>query len=75
MSTRNSSQKSTSRHGVLRRTVAGIAAAGAIAFGGVGTMSATEASAAGVRQQTYIVQPSTVQVQGTTLPGGPRSKD
>lgn len=42
---------------VLRRTIAGLAAASAIAFGGVGTLSATEASAAGVRQQTYVVAP------------------
>lgn len=73
-SQQTSSQQTTSRHGALRRTMASLAA-GAIAFGGVGTLSATEALAAGVRQQTYVVQPSTVQVQTSTLTGSPRGKD
>lgn len=74
-SQQTSSQQTTSRHGALRRAMASLAAAGAIAFGGVGTLSATEALAAGVRQQTYVVQPSTVQVQTSTLTGSPRGKD
>lgn len=53
----------------LRRTIAGIAAASAIAFGGVGTLSAADAQAAGVKAATYVVAPSSVQVQtGTTVP-------
>ncbi|MEL4356499.1 MULTISPECIES: hypothetical protein [unclassified Luteococcus] len=62
------------RPSALRRAVAGLAAAGAIAFGGVGTLSVSDAQAAGVRQQTYVVQSATVQVQATST-GGSRARD
>ncbi|GAA1390717.1 hypothetical protein [Luteococcus peritonei] len=68
-----SNQTSTQRN-VLRRTMAGILAAGALAFGGMGTLSASDAQAAGVRQQTYVVQSSSLQVQADATPAN-RSKE
>lgn len=64
-----SSRTSTQRN-VLRRTLAGVLAAGAIAFGGLGTISTTDAQAAGVRQQTYVVQSSNLQVQSESTAAG-----
>lgn len=56
-----------SKQGTFRRTVAGIAAAGALAFGGLGTVGATDAHAASMRaSESYVVAPATVQVQSGT---------
>lgn len=66
------SNHTSSKQSTFRRTIAGIAAAGAIAFGGLGTISATDASAAGVRQQTYVVQSSAVQVQSNVTGSNPK---
>lgn len=61
--------KNTNRSNVLRRTVAGLAAATTIAFGGLGTISAADAHAAGVKTTTYVVQSyNTVTVDQATTP-------
>ncbi len=71
-----SNQKSTVKpQSALRRTVAGVVAAAAIAFGGVGMVSPADAAAAGVRQQTYVVQASAVQIEGATTGVTPRTED
>lgn len=75
MSNQTSNHQSHGRGGALRRSIAGLAAAGAIAFGGVGTLSAAEAEAAGVRQQVHVVQASTGPVPTNVVPGNPRGKD
>lgn len=56
----------TNRSCVLRRTVAGLAAATTIAFGGIGTLSAADAHAAGVKTSTYVVQSSSTSVTAET---------
>lgn len=59
--------KNTNRSNSLRRTVAGLAAATTIAFGGIGTLSAADAQAAGVKaSSTYVVQSSSSTVTTET---------
>ncbi|WP_394276913.1 hypothetical protein [Luteococcus sp.] len=65
------SNTSQSRAG-LRRTLAGLLAAGTIAFGGLGTLSPADASAAGVRQQAVVVQTSSLPVASATTGAEPR---
>ncbi|GEM_PF-6527956 len=66
-STPSASIPATARQGgVVRRSLAGLLAALTLAFGGISTLSPADAQAAGVRQQTYVVQSSTVQLQSST---------
>lgn len=67
--TTNTSPKpqSTQRSGVVRRGLAGLVAAAAIAFGGTSLVNAADASAAGVHATNYAVQTATVQVESSTI--------
>lgn len=58
-------RNATSTH-VLRRTLAGLGAAGGILVGGVGTLSATDAQAAGVAKGDYVIVTENPQVRVAT---------
>lgn len=70
--TSNQTPAPTTRTGALRRTMAGLLAAGTIAFGGIGTISPADASAAGVRQQAVAVQTTSLQVSPATTGSEPK---